>query len=302
MDSDKPCDYSQSRAVLIGTSEYQDERFPALPSADNSLEGMHQILTDPELCGWPPGRVKQLANVSDSRQVIIKLREWAQKTTGVFLLYYVGHGTPGERGPCLTLADTQEQHPDATGLEYRHVRNAAFRPGPPIPRFPREPEPSVPWWRQRWGALAAAALLVAVGATTYGTVRWLDGSGPQCGTTAGASAQPGGAVVIESDLDADPEDLLIAYIYLDALQGNGVRVDTNVTPSLRVAYYDQVCAGTVTIVPEYNGALLTTSVDQSSSAVSTGAVDDALDRDLPSSLEILAPAAAQWTQANVGTS
>jgi osmoprotectant transport system substrate-binding protein len=99
--------------------------------------------------------------------------------------------------------------------------------------------------------------------------------------------------VIESDLDADPEDQLIAYIYRDALAGNGVRVDTSVTPSLRVAYYDQVCAGAVTLVPEYNGALLTTSVDPGSGAVSTGAVDNALDQDLPSSLEILAPAAAQ---------
>ena len=41
---------------------------------------------------WPPARVKQLANVSDSRQVIIKLREWARKATGVFLLFSpLGH-------------------------------------------------------------------------------------------------------------------------------------------------------------------------------------------------------------------
>ena len=33
---------AEIRAMLIGTSEYQDERFPALPTADNSLEGMTQ--------------------------------------------------------------------------------------------------------------------------------------------------------------------------------------------------------------------------------------------------------------------
>jgi osmoprotectant transport system substrate-binding protein len=413
MESDQPRDYSDSLAVLIGTSEYQDKRFPLLPSADNSLEGMRQILTDPELCGWPAARVKQLANVSDNRQIIIKLREWARNATGVFLLYYVGHGTPGEQGPCLTLTDTQEQHPDATGLEYRVVRkallespaqvkivildccyagraippvqsghtlftnisgtfvlaaadlaahvpanqelactsftgelldlirkgipdgpqeltlqdiylhlrtrlseidlpdpnsgntdtaaafrlahNAAFRPGPPIPRFPREPDPVVPWWRRtrRWWAGIAAAVVLIAGLTAYAAVTWLDGPVRQCGAKAGTSALPGNEVVIASDLDAAPEDELIAYIYLDALQGNGIRVDPNVTPSLRAAYYDQVCAGTVTIVPEYNGALLTTSVDQNSGAVSTGAVDDALDQDLPSSLQILAPAPAQ---------
>lgn len=413
MGSEQPYDYSESRAVLIGTSEYQDTGFPALASADNSLEGMYQILTDPDLCGWPPARVKQLANASDNRQVLIKLREWARQATGVFLLYYVGHGTPGEQGPCLTLTDTQEQHPDATGLEYRNVRkalldsparvkivildccyagraippaqsgetfftdisgtfvlaaadlaahvpehqelactsftgelldlirkgipdgpeeltlqdiyrhlrtrlseinlpdpnsggtgtagafrlarNVALRPGPPIARFPREPEPPAPWWRRsprKWGSLAAAALLVA-GGLTYAAVTWLDDPAPQCAATAATSARSGGEVVIESDLDADPEDQLIAYIYRDALAGNGVRVDTSVTPSLRVAYYDQVCAGAVTLVPEYNGALLTTSVDPSSGAVSTGAVDNALDQDLPPSLAVLAPAAAQ---------
>jgi len=417
MAPEQPYDYSESLAVLIGTSEYQDKRFPALPSADNSVEGMRQILTNPELCGWPPARVKVLANASDNRQVIIRLREWARKTTGVFLLYYVGHGTPGEQGPCLTLSDTQEQHPDATGLEYRVIRkallesparvkivildccyagraippvqsghtlftnisgtfvlaaadlaaivpenqelactsftgelldlirkgildgpqeltlqdiylhlrnrlseidlpdpnsggtdtagafrlarNAAFRDGPQLPRFPwEEPEqPPRSWWRRGRGrrvagSLAAATLLVA-GITTYAAVKWLDPPHPRCGTKAGTPALPGNEVVIASDLDAAPENQLIASIYLDALRTNGIRVNPNVTPSLRAAYYDQVCAGTVTIVPEYNGALLTTSVDPNSRAASTGEVDDALNHGLPPSVEILAPAAAQ---------
>lgn len=412
MDSDRPFDYSESRAVLIGTSEYQDERFPALPAADNSLEGMRQILTNPELCGWPASRVKQLANESDNRQLIVKLRKWARETTGVFLLYYVGHGTPGETGPCLTLTDTQEEHPDATGLEYRHVRkalletrarvkivildccyagravppvqsgqslftdiggtfvlaaadhaahvpenqelactsftgelldlirkgivdgpeeltleeiyrqlrarlsevdlpepncggtdtagafrfarNAAFRDGPPIPRFPQEPEPDVPWWRRSWrtwSSVAVAATVLA-GAAAY-TVTRVDDPGPPCGPAAGTPALPGGSVVISSDLDAYPEDQLIADIYRDALQENGVRVDPNISPSLRAAYYDQVCSGAITIVPEYNGALLTTSVDKGSTAVTATAVDHALDQDLPPSLEILDPAPAQ---------
>jgi len=412
MDSDRPPDYSTSRAVLIGTSEYQDEKFPALPAADNSLEGMRQILTNPELCGWPASRVKQLSNESDNRQFIIKLRRWAQETTEVFLLYYVGHGTPGEKGPCLTLTDTQVEYPDVTGLEYRHVRkalrdsparikivildccyagraippvqsgqalftdisgtyvlaaadhaahvpenqelactsftgelldlirkgitdgpeeltlediyrhlrarlgevdlpdpncggtdtagafrfarNAAFRQGPPIPRFPQEPEPVVPWWRRSWrtrGSAAVAAALLA-GTAVY-TVTRLDDPSPPCGPAAGTPALPGGSVVIGSDLDASPEDQLIADIYRDALQGNGVRVDPNIDPSLRAAYYDQVCSGAITIVPEYNGALLTTSVDQGSTAVATTAVDSALDQDLPPSMEILVPAPAQ---------
>jgi glycine betaine/choline ABC-type transport system substrate-binding protein len=412
MDSERPPDYSKSRAVLIGTSEYRDEKFPALPAADNSLEGMRQMLTSPELCGWPASRVRQLSNVSDNRQLIVNLRQWARETSEIFFLYYVGHGTPDEKGPCLALTDTQLEYPDATGLEYRQVRkalrdsparvkivildccyagrairpvqsgqtlftdisgtyvlaaadhaahvpenqelactsftcelldlirkgitdgpeeltlediyrhlrarlgevdlpdpncggtdtvgafrfarNAAFRQGPPIPRLPQEPQPVVPWWRRSWrtwGSAAVAAALLA-GAAAY-TVTRPDDPGPPCGPAVGTPALPDGSVVIGSDLDASPENQLIADIYRDALQGNGVRVDPNITPSLRAAYYDQVCSGAITIVPEYNGALLTTSVDQGSTAVSTTAVDNALDQDLPPSLEILAPAPAQ---------
>ena len=182
-----------------------------------------------------------------------------------------------------------------TASAFRLARNAAYLPGPPIPRFPREPEPLLPWWRrprQRWGSVAAATLLVA-GAVTYATAARSGDPGKQCPATTVTSAQPSSAVVIASDIDADPEDLLIAYIYRDALQGNGVLVDPNITPSFRRVYYDQVCAGTVTVVPEYNGALLTTSVDQHSTATSTSAVDKALEQDLPPSMEILEPAAAQ---------
>jgi osmoprotectant transport system substrate-binding protein len=374
---------------------------------------MRQVLTNPELCAWPASRVKHLSNESDNRQLIIKLRKWARETTGVFLLYYVGHGTPGdEKGPCLTLADTELEHPDATGLEYRNVRkalldsparvkivildccyagraiprvqsgqgmftdisgtyvlaaadhaarvpenqelactsftgelldlirkgiagggeeltleaiyrqlrtrlgevdlpdpncggtdtvgafrfarNAAFREGPPLPRFPQEPEPAVAWWRRSWrrrGSVVVTAALLA-GAAAYAVTR-LDGPNPPCGPAAGTPALPGGSVVIGSDLDASPEDQLIADIYRDALRANGVRVDPNISPSLRAAYYDQVCSGAITVVPEYNGALLTTSVDQGSTALTTTAVDNALNQELPPSMEILDPAPAQ---------
>jgi glycine betaine/choline ABC-type transport system substrate-binding protein len=411
MGSDGLPDYSKSRAVLIGTSDYQDVKFPQLPAAANSLEGMRQILTNPELCGWPANRVTQLPNQSGSHRLIIKLREWALDTTGVFLVYYVGHGTPEKDGPCLTLTDTVLEHPDITGVEYRHVRrallnstarvkivildccyagraippvqsgrahftdisgtyvmaaadhaahvpddqlactsftgelldlvrkgiedgpealtldeiyrrlrtrlrgvdlpdpnsggtdtassfpfarNAAYREGPPIPRFPQEPEPVSPWWRRSWrmwGSIAVTAALLT-GAGVYAGAR-LDGPGPSCGPSAGTPALPAGEVAIGSDSDTDPEDQLIAQIYADALQDNGVHVEPVISSSPREVYYDQVCSGALTIVPEYNGALLTTSVGQGSTAITTTEVDDALDQELPPTLEILTPAPAQ---------
>jgi osmoprotectant transport system substrate-binding protein len=371
---------------------------------------MRQILINPELCGWPASRVTRLFNVSDRSRLIIKLREWARDATGVFLLYYVGHGTPQADGPCLTLTSTKEDHPDVTGVEYRHIRdalldckaevkivildccyagraippvqsgqtlfsdirgtyvlaaadhaahvlenqelactsftgelldlirqgaedapemltlddiyprlrdrlresglpdpncrgtgtagafpvtrNAARRTGPPIPRFPQEP--AAPWWRRSWRTRAgvAAGALVLACAALY-PVWQPRADGPACGSSAGTSAPPGGEVAIGSDSSAYPENQLVAQIYLDALKARGVPVDSSISSSTRHDYYDQVCSGILTVVPEYNGALLTTSVDAASTAITTADVDSALDGELPPSLAILNPAPAQ---------
>ncbi|MFG1861072.1 caspase, EACC1-associated type [Microbispora bryophytorum] len=113
------------RAILIGVSAYRDDNYTDIPAAANSLKGMYEVLTDPELCGWPEARVEVLANPVDNRAVAKLIRRLAQETSQVFLLYYVGHGTLTPRGDlCLTLADTEADAPDLTGLEYNRVREA----------------------------------------------------------------------------------------------------------------------------------------------------------------------------------
>ena len=90
-----------------------------------------------------------------------------------------------------------------------------------------------------------------------------------------------------------PEDEVLAQIYADALQGKGVKVTTKLNIGAREVYYPEVVKGAITIIPEYNGALLTTSVDPTSTAASTEEVNAALKAKLPSSLEILNSAPAQ---------
>jgi osmoprotectant transport system substrate-binding protein len=58
-------------------------------------------------------------------------------------------------------------------------------------------------------------------------------------------------------------------------------------------YYPQVEKGTISIIPEYNGTLLTVEVDKTSTAKTTADVDAALAAKLPSSLQVLNPAPAQ---------
>ena len=90
-----------------------------------------------------------------------------------------------------------------------------------------------------------------------------------------------------------PEDELLAEIYAQDLQAHGIKVTTKFNIGAREIYYPQIKKGAVTIIPEYNGALLSTSVDPNSTATTTAQVDAALKAKLPSTLTILNPSSAQ---------
>ncbi|MCW2946123.1 MAG: putative secreted substrate-binding protein [Actinoallomurus sp.] len=84
-----------------------------------------------------------------------------------------------------------------------------------------------------------------------------------------------------------PESQLLGELYAQALEAKGVKVTRKFNIGSREVYYDQVKSGAITVMPEYNGALLTTSVDKSSTAVTTADVNAGLKAKLPPTLEIL---------------
>jgi osmoprotectant transport system substrate-binding protein len=90
-----------------------------------------------------------------------------------------------------------------------------------------------------------------------------------------------------------PEDELLAQIYATALAAKGVKVTDQFSIGAREVYYPEIEKGAITIIPEYNGALLTTAVDPSSTAATTAQVDAQLKARLPASLGILNPSPAQ---------
>ena len=137
------------------------------------------------------------------------------------------------------------------------------------------------------GVAAVACLAVSVAACS---------SSGSSTASSSSSANPlapkaTGAVVVGSA--NFPEDELLAQIYVDALQGKGVKVTPKFNIGAREVYYPEIEKGAVTIIPEYNGALLTTSVDPTSTAASTEEVNAALKAKLPSSLEILNSSSAE---------
>jgi osmoprotectant transport system substrate-binding protein len=89
------------------------------------------------------------------------------------------------------------------------------------------------------------------------------------------------------------ESKLVGEIYAQALEAKGIKVTRKFDIGAREVYYGQVQSGAITVMPEYNGALLATSVDKTSTAITTDEVDAALKAKLPATLDILDPSAAQ---------
>jgi osmoprotectant transport system substrate-binding protein len=144
-------------------------------------------------------------------------------------------------------------------------------------------------------AVLAAVAVAAVSAcstssSSSSTASAAASSSTSSGSNPLAPAASSGSVVVGSA--NFPEDELLAEIYAQALQAKGVKVSTKLNIGAREVYYPQIAKGAISIIPEYNGSLLTVSVDPSSTATTTAAVDAALTAKLPSTLEILNPSSA----------
>ena len=97
-------------------------------------------------------------------------------------------------------------------------------------------------------------------------------------------AKSSGAIVVGS---ADfPESKLIAEIYSEALEGAGATVTRQFDIGSREVYMKAVEEGSVAVVPEYSGALLT-YYDKASTLSESKAVYDAIPGVLPDGLQVL---------------
>jgi osmoprotectant transport system substrate-binding protein len=154
--------------------------------------------------------------------------------------------------------------------------------------------------RSRFAAVASPLRVGAIGGLAVLTGLGLAACGSSSGSGSGSSSSSSnplaptaakGTVIVGSA--NFPENELLAEIYVLALQAKHVKVTPKFNIGAREVYYPQVEKGAISIIPEYNGALLTTSVDTSSTAATTAQVDAALTAKLPSSLQILTPSSAQ---------
>jgi osmoprotectant transport system substrate-binding protein len=147
------------------------------------------------------------------------------------------------------------------------------------------------------GLAAIAALAAVTACSSSSSSSSTSASGSTAPTTASSSSNPlssgaaSGTVVIGSA--NFPENEVLAEVYALALQAKGVKATTKLNIGAREVYYPQVEKGAITIIPEYNGTLLTVEADPTSTAKTTADVDAALAAKLPSTLTVLNAAPAQ---------
>ena len=124
-----------SCAILIGVSAYEYAELAPIRAARNSLQAMRSLLSDPALCAWAPEQVVVIANPLSAADLATQITGLARTTTGVLLLYYVGHGLLTADGKlCLTVTSTQPDRPESSGLPWDTVADV-LRSSPAHTRF-----------------------------------------------------------------------------------------------------------------------------------------------------------------------
>ncbi|MEU6551151.1 ABC transporter substrate-binding protein [Streptomyces sp. NPDC046915] len=100
----------------------------------------------------------------------------------------------------------------------------------------------------------------------------------------------GGTVVVGSN--NFPESILIADIYGEALKAKGIKVSYKPNIGSRETTYGLLKNGTISVLPEYNGALLA-YLDPKATPKTVEATTAAIEAKLDSKLTLLKPASAQ---------
>lgn len=132
-------------------------------------------------------------------------------------------------------------------------------------------------------ATAVTLLLGAAACSSSGS------SDPLAGST--SSAATGGKTVVVGSANF-PENVLLASIYSQALKAKGVKVEEKFNIGSREVLYGQLQNGSLTVLPEYNGALLG-YLDAKNTAAGTAQVNAALQKALPATLGILDSSTAE---------
>jgi hypothetical protein len=114
-----------SRAVLIGTSDFQNPDLPQLPAVNANLFALFRALTDPETGILPEQNCEIVQSPDSPDSFMRRLRRSANEAEDLLLVYYAGHGLRHQRRDdlYLTVCQTNPDGLDGTAVEYEWVRD-----------------------------------------------------------------------------------------------------------------------------------------------------------------------------------
>ncbi len=140
--------------------------------------------------------------------------------------------------------------------------------------------------------ISRISLTVTAGAAVMAALAACGGSSnPLASAGASGSSSPAAQTVTVGSANF-PENVLLGWIYAKALEAKGVKVTTKLNIGSREVIYGQIKSGGLSILPEYNGALLA-YLDPKATQLTTADVDAAIATKLDPALTILDPAAAE---------
>lgn len=148
-------------------------------------------------------------------------------------------------------------------------------------------------------ALVAALVLASCGGGSD-PLQGGGGNGGGGNSDENNGGKEGGSAAITIGSANFPESSLLARIYAGALRAKGVTVDTKLDIGQREIYIKALQDGSIDLVPEYTGNLLT-YFDKSATATKPDAVYSALQKAVPSKLTVLDMSTAQDKDAVVVT-
>lgn len=114
-------DPRNSRAVLIGTSEY--ESLPQLEAVTANVEHLKALFSANDLWGLPPENCTVLMNCAQPTEVLAAVREAAEAARDTLVVYFAGHGLRSPDNDELYLAlRTTVKDRMFTALRYDDLR------------------------------------------------------------------------------------------------------------------------------------------------------------------------------------
>ncbi|SER85039.1 ABC transporter substrate-binding protein [Actinokineospora terrae] len=148
--------------------------------------------------------------------------------------------------------------------------------------------------------LAAVATAVAATLTLTACGGSSDPLANQSTAAGGTSAAPAPAGTLVIGSANFPESTLLAEIYAGVLEAKGVKVTKKLGIGSREAYYPGLQDGSIDLIPEYTGTLLT-HIDKTAKQTSADDVYTALQKALPEKLTVLDKSSAEDKDAVVVT-